>query len=127
MIPRRTGCGKGLGIVSLCWVFLLPVGCLFDHSHRTLYESKGLEFNDVSPTFPHIYPYQRTKVLLYNFFEDSMATSNQWRLVLNQVSNGDNFLNVQTFDETRHASICMEVCNLWQAFLSPAHATWVRS
>jgi hypothetical protein len=27
-----------------------------------------------------------TKVLLYNFFEDSTATLNQWRLVLNAVS-----------------------------------------
>jgi hypothetical protein len=51
----------------------------------------------------------KTKVLLYNFFEDSTATLNQWRLVLNGVSDGDDFSDAPTFDETRHASICVEV------------------
>jgi hypothetical protein len=84
------------------------------HSHRTLYESKGLEFNDVSPTFLHIYLVtDGTKVLLYNFFGDSTATLNQWRLVLNGVSDGGDLSDTPTFDETRHASICVEVCYLW--------------
>ena len=52
------------------------------------------------------------KVLLYNFFEDSTATSSQWRLVLNGLSDGANLLDAPTFDETRHASICVEVCCL---------------
>jgi len=38
-----------------------------------------------------------------------MATPNQWRLVLNGVSNADNLSEVPTFDETRHASVCVEV------------------
>ena len=49
------------------------------------------------------------KVLLYNFFEDSTATPAQWRLVLNGVFKRGNLSDVPTFDETRHASICMEV------------------
>lgn len=51
----------------------------------------------------------RPQVLLYNFFEDSTATPNQWRLVLNGISDGDGLPGVPTFDETRHASICAEV------------------
>ena len=80
------------------------------HAHRTLYESKGLEFNDVGPIVPHIHLIaDETKVLLYNFFEDSTATPNQWRLVLNGVPNADNLSDAPTFDETRHASVCVEV------------------
>jgi len=41
---------------------------------------------------------------------DSKAKLNQWRLVLNGVPNGDNPHDAPTFDETRHASICVEVC-----------------
>ena len=51
-----------------------------------------------------------TKVLLYNFFEDSTATPNQWRLVLDAVSGWA--AETPAFDETRHASICIEVCCL---------------
>ena len=43
---------------------------------------------------------------------DSTATLNQWCLVLNGVSDGDNPYDAPAFDETRHASICMEVCYL---------------
>ena len=66
---------------------------------RTLYESKGLEFNDVGPHPAGISKFfNATQVLVYNFFKDSTANVNQWRLVMR----GDP-------DETRHASICMEV------------------
>jgi len=51
----------------------------------------------------------KTKVLLYNFFKDSTATLNQWRLLLNGVSDGRDLRSAPTFDETRHASICVEV------------------
>ena len=54
-------------------------------------------------------PTDETKVLLYNFFGDSTATLNQWRLVLNGMSEGDDLSDAPTFDETRHASICVEV------------------
>ena len=55
----------------------------------------------------------RTKVLLYNFFKDSTATLNQWRLVLNEVSNRGRLSGAPAFDETRHASVCVEVRCLW--------------
>lgn len=80
------------------------------HARRTLYESKGLEFNDVSLTFLRIFLVaDKTKVLLYNFFGDSNATLNQWRLVLNRISEGEGISDAPTFDDTRHASICVEV------------------
>jgi hypothetical protein len=65
------------------------------------------------------------QVVLYNFFEDSTATPNQWRLVLNEISNGDDLPDVPTFDETRHASICVEVCCLLSKhfFLRPPPLT----
>ena len=62
----------------------------------------------------------KDKVLLYNFFEDSTATSNQWRLVLNRISNGVDLSDVPTFDETRHASICIEVRYSWLEFSLPS-------
>lgn len=56
----------------------------------------------------------KTKVLLYNFFEDSTATLDQWRLLLNEVPGGDNSgRRPPVFDETRHASICIEVRCIW--------------
>jgi len=50
-----------------------------------------------------------------------MATLNQWRLVLNGVSNRDNLSGVPTFNEARHASVCVEVrCFLLEtSFSSP--------
>ena len=47
--------------------------------------------------------------MLYNFFEDSPATANQWRLILNGVADRENLQVAPAFDETRHASICVEV------------------
>lgn len=89
------------------------------HINRTLYESKGLEFNDVSfPFLCVLLIADKTKVLLYNFFEDSNATLNQWRLVLNGISEGDDLSDAPTFDETRHASICVEVHCMCLNFLS---------
>ena len=76
---------------------------------RTLYDSKGLEFNDVRST-PRHYGIDAdiTKVILYNFFEDSTATLSQWRLVLNDVEHENYNYEAPMFDETRHASICSE-------------------
>ena len=99
------------------------------HAHRTLYESKGLEFNDVSPRFLRIYLISdKTKVLLYNFFGDSTATLNQWRLVLNEVSDEKNLSDAPTFDETRHANICVEVFYLRLKLLCVStHTIWADS
>ncbi|KAG7450843.1 uncharacterized protein BT62DRAFT_1001658 [Guyanagaster necrorhizus] len=62
----------------------------------TIYESKGLEFNDV---------------LLYDFFADSLAGPAQWRVVLNAIeeTNEDPKNLPPRFDSIRHASICDEV------------------
>ena len=96
--------------------------------HRTLYESKGLEFNDVGLVFfRRVYTINdKIKVLLYNFFENSTATPSQWRLVLNRVSDEDDLTNVPTFDETRHASICVEVHYLRpdRVYLPPLMLSW---
>ena len=46
------------------------------------------------------------QVLLYNFFESSHATASQWRLVKRSDYDGT---PVPDFNETKHASICMEV------------------
>lgn len=76
---------------------------------RTLYDSKGLEFNDVRSAWPYCSSNtDKNKVLLYNFFEDSKATLSQWRLVLNDVGQEDYDNKAPVFDETRHASICSE-------------------
>ncbi|CCO33896.1 TPR and ankyrin repeat-containing protein 1 AltName: Full=Lupus brain antigen 1 homolog [Rhizoctonia solani AG-1 IB] len=62
----------------------------------TLYESKGLEFDDV---------------LLYNFFEDSVPNESTWRVIL-QGLHMANIGPVPRFDEIRHAVICTELKNL---------------
>ena len=117
MILQGTCYREGLETVSSCQVLCLYVSCVPDRARRTLYESKGLEFDDVSHNFLHVYPVaDKIKVLLYNFFGDSTATLNQWRLVLNGVSGRDDLSDAPTFDETRHASICVEVC-----YLRPKH------
>ena len=80
---------------------------------RTLYDSKGLEFNDVRST-PLRYDSdaEKTKVVLYNFFENSTATLSQWRLVLNDVEQKDHSYEAPVFDETRHAGICSEASHV---------------
>ena len=113
-MPQKTSCSKDSGTVLSCRVSHYFVSFLSNLCHRTLYESKGLEFNDVSHTFLLICPRtDEAKVLLYNFFKDSPATPKQWRLMLNEVSNASSIPNIPAFDETRHASICVEVCCLW--------------
>ncbi|KAJ2926890.1 hypothetical protein H1R20_g10212, partial [Candolleomyces eurysporus] len=62
----------------------------------TLYESKGLEFDDV---------------LLYKFWEDSTVGLKQWRVVLNLIETHD--VRAPSFDEVRHAGVCSEM--LWDS------------
>ncbi|KAJ7232862.1 hypothetical protein B0H12DRAFT_1144747 [Mycena haematopus] len=62
----------------------------------TLYESKGLEFNDV---------------LLYNFFEDSTVGDTHWRVVLNALETSCG-TPAPLFDQARHAGVCVEVRTL---------------
>ena len=81
---------------------------------RTLYESKGLEFNDVgccivcSEILYVLISKQPCdfQVVLYNFFHDSTLDVSQWRVILNAVDLGE---LVPKFDEMRHAPICSEV------------------
>ncbi|KAI6137060.1 hypothetical protein F5141DRAFT_1209364 [Pisolithus sp. B1] len=83
----------------------------------TLYESKGLEFNDV---------------LLYNFFEDSNVDLSRWRVVLaaiDGVVGGHNRsqLHVPTFerDESRYAAICSELKLLYVGLTRARKRLWI--
>lgn len=53
----------------------------------------------------------RHQVLLYKFFEDSLADLGQWRVVLNLLGReaASGSVHAPRFDETRHAGICSEV------------------
>ncbi|KAF9523644.1 hypothetical protein CPB83DRAFT_681179 [Crepidotus variabilis] len=66
----------------------------------TLYESKGLEFNDV---------------FLYNFFHDSTVPASDWRLLLNVVPHTGTPHRAPAFNPTRHAAICSELKCLYVA------------
>ncbi|KAJ7237474.1 hypothetical protein B0H12DRAFT_1238216 [Mycena haematopus] len=72
----------------------------------TLYESKGLEFNDV---------------LLYNFFADSGVTETAWRVVLNAIDNGPPAPAL----DTRHASVCTELKFLYVAITRARNNLWI--
>lgn len=51
-----------------------------------------------------------SKVLLYNFFQDSTVDVSQWRLVLNtQHGRQGNTLSTPRFNELHHAGVCSEV------------------
>ncbi|KAJ7037374.1 hypothetical protein C8F04DRAFT_1393598 [Mycena alexandri] len=73
----------------------------------TLYESKGLEFNDV---------------FLYNFFEDSSVPEAQWRVVLNAIENGP---PAPALDSIRHASVCTELKFLYVAITRARNNIWI--
>lgn len=72
----------------------------------TIYESKGLEFNDV---------------LLYNFFEDSEVELSQWRIILRALDE----CNAPQFDELRHASVCAELKFLYVAITRARENVWI--
>ncbi|RXW14070.1 hypothetical protein EST38_g11783 [Candolleomyces aberdarensis] len=77
----------------------------------TLYESKGLEFDDV---------------LLYKFFEDSPVDLSQWRVVLNLVGPlTKRSVNVPRFDEARHAGVCSELKFLYVAITRSRKNLWI--
>ncbi|KAG1738617.1 uncharacterized protein EDB91DRAFT_1249139 [Suillus paluster] len=63
----------------------------------TLYESKGLEFDDV---------------LLYGFFEDSVIDASRWRVILNGVDS-QGYAPDFYRDEARYAGICSELKHLY--------------
>ncbi|EJD54497.1 hypothetical protein AURDEDRAFT_179643, partial [Auricularia subglabra TFB-10046 SS5] len=76
----------------------------------TVYESKGLEFDDV---------------LLYNFFDDSTVNVNQWRVVLNAVSDDAGSLAAPRFDDIRHAGVCAELKSLYVAITRARKKLWI--
>ncbi|KAG2091484.1 uncharacterized protein F5147DRAFT_822994 [Suillus discolor] len=75
----------------------------------TLYESKGLEFNDV---------------LLYNFFEDSVIDLSRWRIVLNGVEGQEHAPNFDR-DETRYAGVCSELKLLYVGITRARKNMWI--
>ncbi|OJA13247.1 hypothetical protein AZE42_12316, partial [Rhizopogon vesiculosus] len=75
----------------------------------TLYESKGLEFNDV---------------LLYNFFEDSVIDLSRWRIVLNGVEGERHAPNFER-DEARYAGVCSELKLLYVGITRARKNMWI--
>ncbi|KAF9230331.1 hypothetical protein BU15DRAFT_83761 [Melanogaster broomeanus] len=80
----------------------------------TLYESKGLEFNDV---------------LLYNFFEDSPVDLSRWRVVLGAIAKDHELSNVHApafeRDESRYAGICSELKQLYVGITRARKNMWI--
>ncbi|KAI6165390.1 hypothetical protein EDD17DRAFT_225914 [Pisolithus thermaeus] len=83
----------------------------------TLYESKGLEFNDV---------------LLYNFFEDSNVDLSRWRVVLAAIdgvneSHNPSQLQAPCFerDESRYAGVCSELKLLYVGITRARKNMWI--
>ncbi|EJF58549.1 hypothetical protein DICSQDRAFT_172899 [Dichomitus squalens LYAD-421 SS1] len=77
----------------------------------TLYESKGLEFNDV---------------LLYNFFEDSTVDLSQWRVVLNALPQEQRVDHpAPRFDDARHSGVCRELKFLYVAITRARKNLWI--
>ncbi|KAH8834708.1 hypothetical protein DL96DRAFT_1808678 [Flagelloscypha sp. PMI_526] len=76
----------------------------------TLYESKGLEFDDV---------------LLYNFFEDSSVELAQWRVVLNVLVETKPSVTPPRFNETLHAGVCNELKFLYVAITRARKNAWI--
>ncbi|KAF8139771.1 hypothetical protein EV363DRAFT_1497668, partial [Boletus edulis] len=83
----------------------------------TLYDSKGLEFNDV---------------LLYNFFEDSAVDVSRWRGLLNHVEgevDGQDLAEVYapsfSRDDCRFARICCELKLLYVGITRARKNLWI--
>ncbi|KAF9064527.1 hypothetical protein BDP27DRAFT_1425729 [Rhodocollybia butyracea] len=77
----------------------------------TIYDSKGLEFNDV---------------LLYNFFTDSPAKLSQWRVILSALSD-QSAVAAPEFERNRqrYASICTELKFLYVAITRARENVWI--
>ncbi|KIK18633.1 hypothetical protein PISMIDRAFT_109068 [Pisolithus microcarpus 441] len=83
----------------------------------TLYESKGLEFNDV---------------LLYDFFGDSNVDLSRWRVVLAAITgeaghHNQSRLQAPSFerDESRYAAICSELKVLYVGITRARKRLWI--
>ncbi|KIK71556.1 hypothetical protein GYMLUDRAFT_33762 [Collybiopsis luxurians FD-317 M1] len=76
----------------------------------TIYDSKGLEFNDV---------------LLYNFFSDSPAKLAQWRLILSALNRSGMTAPDFERDKQRYTSICTELKFLYVAITRARENVWI--
>ncbi|KAI9566710.1 hypothetical protein HD554DRAFT_2040083 [Boletus coccyginus] len=82
----------------------------------TLYDSKGLEFNDA---------------LLYNFFEDSAIDALRWRVLLNHAGEVDGqdlaTVHAPSFerDESRFAGLCSELKMLYVGITRARKKLWI--
>ncbi|KAF8554534.1 hypothetical protein OG21DRAFT_1462307 [Imleria badia] len=83
----------------------------------TLYDSKGLEFNDV---------------LLYNFFEDSAVDLSRWRILLNHAEGEVDGLDLSKVhapsfgrDEGRFAGVCSELKLLYVGITRARKNLWI--
>ncbi|KAF9231325.1 hypothetical protein BU15DRAFT_82546 [Melanogaster broomeanus] len=80
----------------------------------TLYESKGLEFNDV---------------LLYNFFEDSPVDLSRWCVVLGATAKDHELSNIHApafeRDEGRYAGVCSELKQLYVGITRARENLWI--
>ncbi|KAG8997000.1 hypothetical protein FRB90_012598 [Tulasnella sp. 427] len=70
----------------------------------TLYNSKGMEYDDV---------------ILYDFFDDSLATATDWRAIVHAQSLG------QYFDEQRHAILRTELKSLYVGLTRARERVWI--
>ncbi|KZT68439.1 hypothetical protein DAEQUDRAFT_671296 [Daedalea quercina L-15889] len=77
----------------------------------TVYESKGLEFDDV---------------LLFNFFADSTVGLSQWRVILNALPNEKTAVSkAPAFDNNRHNGVCRELKFLYVAITRARKNLWI--
>ncbi|TDL19417.1 hypothetical protein BD410DRAFT_842137 [Rickenella mellea] len=76
----------------------------------TLYESKGLEFDDV---------------LLYDFFDDAVMDASRWRVVLNGIKPESSTFRAPAFNEVRHAAVCSELKFLYVAVTRARKNLWI--
>ncbi|KIY43108.1 hypothetical protein FISHEDRAFT_54171, partial [Fistulina hepatica ATCC 64428] len=77
----------------------------------TIYECKGLEFDDV---------------LLLNFFEDSSVDASQWRVVLNALPVSELVKTARPqFDKSLHAGVCSELKFLYVAITRARKNLWI--
>ncbi|KAH8096882.1 hypothetical protein BXZ70DRAFT_944950 [Cristinia sonorae] len=74
----------------------------------TLYESKGLEYDDV---------------LLYNFFRDSTLDAKQWSVLLNALPVRP--FHCPPFNKTLHGGVCRELKSLYVAATRARHNLWI--
>ncbi|KAH7101434.1 hypothetical protein BKA62DRAFT_703810 [Auriculariales sp. MPI-PUGE-AT-0066] len=83
------------------------VGVIF-----TVMEAKGLEFDDV---------------LIFNFFGDSTVSDQQWRVVLNALTDAVDQAGVPapTFDAIRHAGVCADLKSLYVAITRARKNMWI--